>query len=288
MRSRVKEEPRPPNLTLVEDTLYVVDAPVGLSKYDFDFSLHFACSHPAWLDAPITAVARMGAAPDYLARFDEMKRWGITLIHTPEQYERTSLLPRWYPLLEGLTPRSHWFESVPEPEEVEALFDYPIFVKGERQTHKHRRDSSIMETPEQLRRVLADWRRDPILGWQRVVAREFLRLRPVAQDLGAGLPRVFEFRSFWWKGTCVGVGPYWNTPAYGLQAHEEEDLLELGAQAARRVDVPFLVLDVAQTVEGTWTVIECNDGQDSGYMGVDRVQMWRRILALERGLVIRM
>ena len=274
---------RPPNLTLIESTLHVVDAKVGLDKYDFDFSLHFECRHPAWLDEPVRAVARMGAAPDYAVRYEELQRWGITLVHDPSEYERVSLLPRWYPLLEGMTPRSYWFESLPRADQIEETLDYPIFLKGERQTNRHNREQSIIEGPEQMRRVLAQWGADPILGWQRVVARRFIELRPVTADLGAGLPHVFEFRSFWWRGVCVGIGPYWSSPPYGLTTAERSAALELGAEAASRVGVTFLVLDLAQTKEGEWIVIECNDGQDSGYMGVDRVRMWRRILEIERG-----
>lgn len=274
---------RPPNLTLIEDTLYVVDATIGMSKYDMEFTHHFACRHPTQLDGEIVAVARLGAAPDYAARYEALLEWGVRLIHSPEEYERASLLPRWYPLLEGLTPQSHWFEAPPEAAQIEALLTcYPIFLKGERQTSRHSREQSIIEGPAQLRRVLGEWGADPILGWQRVVARQYLALRPVGRDLGAGLPHVFEFRSFWWRGQCVGIGPYWSTPPYALSARERVDALARGAEAARRVDVPFLVLDLAQTVDGEWVVIECNDGQDSGYMGVDRVQLWRRIVEIER------
>ena len=271
----------PPNLTYLEDRLYIVEAKTGHPKYDFDFSSYFSCAHPTWLDHPIQAVARMGAAPNYEARFRELQGYGVTLIHTPEQYARASLLPQWYPRLEGLTPESLWFDEPPRPEQIEALLDYPLFLKGERQTNRHNRRQSIIEGPEQLREVLAQWAHDPILGWQRVVARRFVELRPVAEDLGAGLPRVFEFRTFWWRGACVGIGPYWSAPRYELDGQARDAVIELGGEVCRRIEVPFLVVDVAQTRQGAWIVIECNDGQDSGYMGVDRLQMWRRVLDIE-------
>ena len=127
--------------------------------------------------------------------------------------------------------------------------------------------------------MLERWRREPLLHWQRVVCREFLELRPVVDvQLGAGLPKVFEFRSFWWGTECVGIGPYWRSPKYELDARERAQALERGVEVARRIGVTFLVIDMAQTVDGRWVVIECNDGQDSGYMGVDRLPMWRRVV----------
>jgi len=45
--------------------------------------------------------------------------------------------------------------------------------------------------------------------------------------------------------------------------------------------VPFLVVDVAQTEAGRWVVIECNDGQESGYAGVSPFGLWQKIVDLE-------
>lgn len=56
----------------------------------------------------------------------------------------------------------------------------------------------------------------------------------------------------------------------------------MGEEAARRVAVPFLVVDLAQTIDGRWMVIECNDGQESGYAGVSPIGLWQRIVDYER------
>jgi hypothetical protein len=94
------------------------------------------------------------------------------------------------------------------------------------------------------------------------------------------MPRAFEFRSFWWKGQCVGIGPYWMDEHYELTAPERSAALALGSEAARRLNVTFLVVDLAQRADGKWIVIECNDGQDSGYAGASPFLMWRRVLDL--------
>ena len=39
---------------------------------------------------------------------------------------------------------------------------------------------------------------------------------------------------------------------------------------------------VAQTAEGQWIVIECNDGQESGYAGVSPIALWGKLIELER------
>jgi ATP-grasp domain, R2K clade family 3 len=75
----------------------------------------------------------------------------------------------------------------------------------------------------------------------------------------------------------VGCGHYW----YQLPAYQSDDLdhgLAVACEAARRVQVPFLVVDIARRLEGGWIVIECNDAQEAGYVGLPPQLLWRSIL----------
>jgi hypothetical protein len=273
----MEEQPRS-SLAIVEDALWVVTAPTGVPTYDFEFEAFFACRHPIYREGKIRAVARMGAASDYEQRYRSLDEEGIRLVHTPEEYRRTSELPVWYPLLEDLTPRSAWFDRRPSAVDVAASFRWPVFMKGERQTSKHQRKLAIIEGPEEFDRAMDAWEADPILRWQRIVCREFLDLRLVAKPSNHAMPPAFEFRTFWWNGHCVGHGRYWSGHSYGMTPHEQSAALEIAAEAARRINVTFLVVDVAQRSDGKWVVIECNDGQDSGYAGVAPFLMWRQVL----------
>jgi ATP-grasp domain, R2K clade family 3 len=55
-------------------------------------------------------------------------------------------------------------------------------------------------------------------------------------------------------------------------------------EVARRIGAPFLVIDVAQTIEGKWIAIECNNGQESGYGGVSPIGLWNNLVDFERGV----
>jgi hypothetical protein len=124
---------------------------------------------------------------------------------------------------------------------------------------------------------------DSILRWQRVVCREFRPLRRVEEGAPDRIPSSFEFRTFWWHGELVGWGHYWwQGSPYAPDAVEERDMLAVAGEAARRLAVPFLVVDVAQEVTGRWLVIECNDGQESGYAGLSPFTLWQNIVAAER------
>lgn len=267
------------SLLQLEGKLWIVARPTGVPIYDFTFEHMFACRHAWRLNEPVTAIARMGTAEDYAQRYADFAAMGIRLVHTPDTYALTSHLPLWYPRLEGLTPRSVWFDVLPSAGEVEAHFDWPVFIKGERQTNRHSRKQSIIESRSHFEEVMAQWRREPILAWQRVVCREYVPLRMVTADDGHGLPRSFEFRTFWWRHQCVGIGRYWLSESYAANATELAAIERVAGEAARRLDVSFLVVDVAQTQQGEWIVIEVNDGQDSGYAGVNPMVMWRNVLA---------
>ena len=58
--------------------------------------------------------------------------------------------------------------------------------------------------------------------------------------------------------------------------------MAVGKEAARRVAVPFLVIDLAQMVDGRWIVIECTDAQESGYAGVSPIGLWQKIVDYEK------
>ena len=55
------------------------------------------------------------------------------------------------------------------------------------------------------------------------------------------------------------------------------------------IDTPVLLrigaiaVDIAKTQNDNWIVIEVNDGQESGYAGVNRIALWENIMRIERG-----
>ncbi|MCP3164662.1 ATP-grasp domain-containing protein [Myxococcus qinghaiensis] len=271
------------DLFQVEELLWVLNAPTGKGIYDFGFDRFFACRRPYQLPDSLEVVARVGVWNDYAERYRELAAEGVKLVHSPEQHLLATELPHWYPRLTDLTPRSVWYDTRPSAKTVEDTLGWPVFVKGERQTSRHRKSLSIIEGPEQFERAMATYATDPILHWQRVVCRELRPLRRVEEGAPDRIPSSFEFRTFWWRGELVGWGPYWwqGTP-YTMNEAEQREALGLGREVARRMDVPFLVVDLAQEVSGRWIVIECNDGQESGYAGISPFALWRNILELQR------
>jgi hypothetical protein len=271
------------NLLLIDQTLWVLSAHIGTGIYDFDFENFLPCTHPWQRLKNIQAIARIGAFEDYAEEHRRLIDEGINLVHDPQQHFLCSRLPNWYPLISDFTPRSKWYETIPSVAKIEADFHWPIFIKGERQTSRHKKSLSIITNPRQFEEAMQVYGQDPILRWQGIVCREYVLLRPVEESHQDRIPSSFEFRTFWWKGELVGCGRYWwEDRPYEMTATERNAAIAMASEAARRIKVPFLVLDIAQTNEGKWIVIECNDGQESGYAGVSPIGLWENIVTIEK------
>jgi len=269
-----------PDIFLVEDTLWVAYAPTGTPAYDFGFEPLFQCRRPYAPPTDAKLVARTGAFTDYENQYSDFAELGFSLVNTPDEHLRATTLSRWYPLIESYTPRSIVFDEIPSVEDVERDFTYPIFIKGERQTAKHKADLCVARSRDDLVRILDEYRCHPVLHWQKLVCREYIDLRSVdAHKKTDKVDAAFEFRTFWLEGQLVGAGPYWAEFAtYTWTATEREEALQVASEVCDAVNVPFLVVDLAQTASGQWVCIECNDGQESGYGGVNPIEMWRAVL----------
>jgi hypothetical protein len=267
---------------IMRDCLWILAEPIGVPIYDFNFRAFLDCRTPYEPPARLAGVARMGALEDYPKFFEDCRALGIELVHSLEDHLRCTLLPEWYPLISGLTPRSRWYAEIPSLAEIEAEFGLPVFLKGARQTSRHQAAASVVRDRAGYEAAIDIYRRDPILRWQQFVCREYVPLRPVTGGTGGKIPASFEFRTFWWRGELVGAGRYWfEADEYQWSSAEREAALEVARDAVAAVRCAFMVVDLAQTREGKWIVIECNDGMESGYAAISPIGMWQRILDIE-------
>jgi hypothetical protein len=114
----------------------------------------------------------------------------------------------------------------------------------------------------------------------RVILRRLVRLRH-ARTSDQGFPLGREYRVFLHEGRPLEYGYYWegDDPLCWLSAAEETDVLELAATAAGRLGVPYLAVDVGQTEDGDWIVIEPGDGQFAGLSAVEPLRLWNKLAA---------
>jgi hypothetical protein len=83
---------------------------------------------------------------------------------------------------------------------------------------------------------------------ERLPESQLVPLRYSCVGLG-GFPQGREFRVFVWRGsTILGWGYYWDAddPLTMLTPTEETEVLRLAREAATRLQVPYVAVDVAQ------------------------------------------
>jgi ATP-grasp domain, R2K clade family 3 len=266
------------NILKIENKLNVVYETVNVAAYDFDFELFFQCSHPSYYERLEQCIARIGGILDYESTFNKYLSLGLKLVNSPAEHKLASELEHWYPIITEFTPKSICTDAFPAVEEIEKIFDWPVFIKGSRQTSKHNPEISIARNADHYQNLIGLYQSDPILHWQKIAIRKFVALQPIAGYVPSKISPSLEFRTFWWHGKCVGWGHYW----YQLTKYTAADIdngLGVAKVAVDRLNVPFIVVDIAKTIGGQWIIIECNDAQESGHVGIQPNILWQNILA---------
>lgn len=261
------------------DHLAILYRKTGNDVYDFEFRNHFECkSVVAEVDAPV--LLHIGAVEDYAGVSSAIDEIGMKLLVSEEEHLKCSTIERWYPILKEKTPVTKIYDKLPPVDELQENFTFPVFIKGNRQTNRHKKSQCIIEDAASYEKLCDEWAGDKVLSWQKVAIREYVHLMTIDDTSYPDMvPISYEFRFFYFKGKCVAYGSYWYMgKQYDLSENELSEVLKLTNWAAERLAVTFPAIDVAKTARGEWIIIEVNDAQESGFVGVNPITLWNRIM----------
>jgi len=253
----------------------VLQRKTGNDLYDFDFRNHFECkSVIAETKDPI--LLHIGAIKDYAGMEDMFEQMGMKLLVHEAEHLRCSTIEGWYPALKEKTPFTKIYDALPPVEEILKDFSFPIFIKGNRQTNRHKKAQCIIEDKGAYENLQKAWINDSILSWQKVAVREYVSLKTIdSTSYPDMVPISYEFRFFYFEGRCMAYGPYWYMGKhYTMDERELVEVLKLTDWAAEKLAVTFPSIDVAKTLSGDWIIIEVNDAQESGFVGVNPITLW--------------
>ncbi len=269
------------DLIQIENSIICLTKKIDISVYDFDFRFYFNCNSVFFNHNQV--VARIGAIKNYDQLFNELNEINLTLVNSPKEHLNASLISNWYPILKNWTPKSIIFETIPSSKIIENDFSWPVFLKGERQTSKHNKSLSIANNAFEFDEIIKKWKVDPILSWQKLVCREFVNLKPLQnENVSLTINPSYEVRVFVWKNNIVGLGNYWLNIDYQISKEDYQTITILVNQISLKLNVPFLVIDLGQKIDGKWILIEVNDAQESGYAGILPLTIWQNIIELEK------
>ncbi len=257
----------------------VLQRKTGNDVYDFDFRNHFECkSVISEIKPPI--LLHIGAVEDYAGIENMLEQMGMKLLVNEAEHLRCSTIEGWYPALKEKTPFTKMYDVLPPVEEILKDFSFPIFIKGNRQTNRHKKSQCIIEDKEAYERLRTEWDCDSILSWQRVAVRDYVPLKAIdSTSYPDMVPISYEFRFFYFEGKCMAYGPYWYMGnRYSLDERDLAEVLKLTDWAAEKLAVTFPSIDIAKTASGEWIIIEVNDAQESGFVGVNPISLWNNTI----------
>lgn len=216
----------------------------------------------------------------YAAIYEAALAKNIRLVQTLEEHLRAQELDKAYPYLAGLTPETYFATHPGEAAKAIEQLGLPVFVKGAVQSRKARGwKSCVAESATELEAQIEALLTLENRSRGRVAVRRLVPLR-YTQTGPNGFPQGREFRVFvWQRSTVLGRGYYWDADdsLATLTPMEEKEILELACEAAERLQVPYIAVDVAQQTDGQWVVIETGDAQFSGLRQTPRLALWQAL-----------
>jgi hypothetical protein len=282
--SRLEPSASARDIRIMTDTAQVMGCRIYAIPQDFELceTAENALAHiPApEHETPTVWIGYIPTPERYAAVHAAARAKNLRLVNSPEEHLRAQEFDRAYPLLGDLTPKSIIVTSPDECAAAGRKLNFPVFVKGAVQSRKLRGWKACVAENEAelagLARVLLFELDERTRG--RVIVRELARLRH-ARVSAQGFPFGREYRVFILKGEIVGLGYYWegDDPLMTLSDGERRIVSELALEAAARLGVPYVAVDIGQCEDGRWIVIETGDAQFSGISRISPIQLWSNL-----------
>lgn len=232
-------------------------------------------------------IPRYSALPFYSELERDLKLQGSRLINSHLDHQYIANFDYYYDLNEEpvgfdsknkplfLTPESV-FELSKIPE-----WENGYVVKGRTNSRKHQWNGKmfVKTRQEAIELALELEQNDSLVREQGFVVRKFEPLKVFEYGIN-GLPFSNEWRCFFYKEELLTVGYYW-TIAQNVPKPESlpPEALQVAQQAAKILSqrIDFFVVDIAETIDGRWIVIEVNDGQMSGLSDNDPEVLYKKL-----------
>lgn len=205
----------------------------------------------------------------------EVKALGSSLINTFHQHRTIADLFSWVHLLEGMTAPAYSLEDIPWLPEGE------YFLKGETNSIKNNWfESAYAPSKARVIAVANNIMNDQYVGHQKLVIRPFRRFRTLGEAVN-GRPVFHERRAFILDGEVISDAFYWSSfeEFSDTEALSEDNYRQTLREAVSRTShlSRFYVIDVAEYDDGSWEVIELNDGPMSGLSDNNCQDLWSKV-----------
>lgn len=227
-------------------------------------------------------IGRYSLWPYYADQEKEFRYIGAKLINSYDQHSYIADLINYTEDLKELTPKT-WYSLHEVPNEG------PFVLKGGTNSKKHKWNEMMFAKDKQAAiEVHGRLQEDGLIGHQHIYIRKYEPLVTYTTAIG-GIPITKEFRFFIAYGEILCGDYYWSNYSGDIDKPSVDEVpKEFLDEAINRIGnkVNFYAMDVAQKQDGTWIVIELNDGQYSGLSDNDTKILYSRLkeVLVKKGL----
>lgn len=218
-------------------------------------------------------VGRYSTLPYYNELVLDLACKGSRLVNSSEQHSWIADF-HWYREFKDETP-----ETWTEREFPSSSCQGPFILKGTTNSRKQRwKTHMFAQTRQDAIKIACELAQDPFIGQQGIVYRQYEQFKQLDTDPISHIPIIHEFRCFFYGETLLVDGFYWTNTEHAPEFPDSgRDYVRGLAKTAAKF-ANFFVLDVAQKEDGTWRLIEINDGQQAGLSGCDPDDLYRELI----------
>jgi hypothetical protein len=231
---------------------YYSEPEFKVAKYYFDVvELRSLCENNL-------VIPRYSALPYYKELEQDLLNRNCKLINTLRQHNWIAQF-EYYEALREYTPETWWRLT-------DTDYDGPMVVKGVTNSRKYQWNTHMYAANRrEAMRVSSHLYNDGLIGTQDLIFRKYVPLKTF-ETLINGTPCANEWRFFCLGNKILSYGYYWSSADKPELAYINEQGISLAQTVADIAAeyVNFFVMDIAETVEGKWILIELNDGSMSG------------------------
>lgn len=226
-------------------------------------------------------IGRYSVLPYYAELEDDLAANHSRLVNTHAQHLYVADMKEWYQDLEGSTPKTYF--SLAEFKRS-ATGSGAYVLKGRTNSKKQQWNTHMFAaSARDVDAVYGRLADDSFIGNQDIYIREFVPLRSFGEGI-RGLPITEEYRFFVLDGEVLARGCYWSqfpevAEEHGLAPSQVDEAWLRGVIDKIRDRIRFFVIDVARTAEGSWIVVELNDGCMSGLSDVSADSLYAALRA---------
>lgn len=226
-----------------------------------------------------TVIGRFSVLPFYLELERDLQRRNSRLVNSYRQHQFIADMREWCEVLGDMTPRLYpRLQDLPETGR--------FVLKGQTNSRKHQwKTHMYAESRRQAGDIASLLMDDSLIGQQEIYARDFVDLNSFFEGPN-GLPITEEYRIFVANGVPIAGGFYWSSYVDEILSRnlemKRESLTWMNVpigflnEAIKRIgdNASFYTLDVGRKQDGSWTVIEINDGQMAGLSCCDPKELY--------------